>query len=54
MKTPTTESVNCPKKACGALFDVTPRIAFALGNKHVKCDKCGDTWVLKVAPEVSR
>jgi hypothetical protein len=34
------ETINCPKCKRGVLFDVTPALASALGQKHVRCDMC--------------
>ena len=33
----------CPKCKTGLMFNVTSRLALALGVQNYKCDKCGHT-----------
>lgn len=35
-----TDYVRCPRCKHGVMFDVTPRLAEAMGVKWVKCDRC--------------
>ena len=39
---------NCPSCKKGAMFDVSPRLAIALGTVHLKCDRCGLRLAYKV------
>ena len=42
--------VKCPNKECyGVTWDVTSKLAAHLGQKHIKCDKCGDTFVIQTS-----
>jgi hypothetical protein len=55
MRTPTADSICCTKPGCkGILFNVTPLLAYALGQKHVRCDQCGTRWCIQVKPEDQR
>lgn len=47
-KNPKPDQVNCPRcKYAGLLFDVTPRLAQAVGVKHVQCDRCRSRWAIR-------